>query len=164
MTDEPLQVFYSTNFTIVQWKDRPSEYSHMMADMVEQNSLKVVLIPEARFQILIRVENLEDIFDATPETYTTFDVHKYADYIYKNANDGWPAGSITIEERTLSNMQDMETMKSNKFKWNSEDDDNVHLKQPYPEDESATNVTLQPQRIRLFRVTYTVSTEQEITQ
>ena len=91
----------------------------------------------------------------------TFDVHKYADYIYKNANDGWPAGSITISERNLSNNQDMATMKSNKHKWLSQDDDNIHLKQPYPEDESATNVTMQPQRIRLFRVTYTVSVEQD---
>ena len=124
-----------------------------------KGDLKLQQFPEARNQVLIRLENLSDLFDGTPEETPTFDLQAYALSLYSSANEGASPASVTITERTLSNNQDMKTMLDNKFKWKSADSANPRLAQPYPEDPSATTVALQPQRIRLFRVQYTASSE-----
>ena len=88
--------------------------------------------PEERNQVIIRLENLADLFDGTPEETPTFDVSAYATALYKSANEGAAPASMTITERTLSNNQDMKTMLDNKFKWKSSDSANSRLAQPYP--------------------------------
>ena len=117
--------------------------------------LKLLQFPEAKNQILIRLENLSDLFDSTPTETPTFDLASYATALYKIMNDGVAPASMTITERTLGNNQDFQEMKANKFKWMSSDGTNPRLAQPYPQDRSDTYVALQPQRIRLFRVIYT---------
>lgn len=54
---------------------------------------------------------------------------------------------------------DFAEMQQNKFKWLSADGENPRLAQPFPEDVSESEVALQPQRIRLFRITYTATAE-----
>ena len=110
--------------------------------------------------MLIRLENLSDLFDGTPEETPTFDLQAYALSLFSSANAGAKPASVTITERTLSNNQDMKTMLDNKFKWKSADSENSRLARPYPEDPSETTVALQPQRIRLFRVQYTAASDE----
>jgi len=85
----------------------------------------------------------------------TFDLKHYAKELYKHNNGGASPKKVTITERTLSNNEDFATMEANKFKWKSVDGTNPRLAAPYPKDQSETTVTLQPQRIRVFRVVYT---------
>ena len=66
-------------------------------------NLKVHLFPEARNQILIRIENLSDLFDGTPEQTEYFQLEENAKELYSRANSGTQPSSVTISERTLSN-------------------------------------------------------------
>lgn len=113
------------------------------------------MFPEDRNQILIRLENLSDLFDGSPTTSPHFNVLKYATDLYKNNNGGTAPTSVVISERTLSNNQSMDEMKENKFKWKSADSSNSRTAEPFENDSKTyDNVQLQPQRIRLFRVSY----------
>lgn len=117
------------------------------------------MFPEERNQILIRLENLSDLFDGTPTTSPHFNVLEYATNLYKSNNDGTVPTSVVISERTLSNNQSMDEMKENKFKWKSADSSSSKTAEPFENDsDTYDNVQLQPQRIRLFRVTYNTDT------
>ena len=164
LDDEPLQFFYTADFKQKEIEsDNNSHWASLgaRASQMEEfkGDLKLQQFPEARNQVLIRLENLSDLFDGTPEETPTFDLQAYALSLYSSANEGATPASVTITERTLSNNQDMKTMLDNKFKWKSADSANPRLAQPYPEDPSETTIALQPQRIRLFRVQYTASSE-----
>ena len=97
-------------------------------------NLKVHLFPEARNQILIRLENLSDLFDGTPEQTEYFQLEAYAKQLYSRANRGTQPSSVTISERTLSNNQAMTDMLEEKFHWKSTD---APSKVSYPDDTSS---------------------------
>lgn len=59
----------------------------------------------------MRVENLADLFDGTPEKDVTLDIRKYALYLYANANNGFKPAAIEVTERTINNNQDYNSMK-----------------------------------------------------
>lgn len=169
LDDEPLQFFYTSDFkqNAKNADDNSAHWNSLDATASQltdfKGDLKLQQFPEDRNQVLIRLENLADLFDGTPAETPTFDVEAYATSLYKSANGGVAPATLTITERTLSNNQDMKTMLDNKFKWKSADTSNARMAQPYPVDPSATTVALQPQRIRLFRVQYTAtSIEAEI--
>ena len=166
LTDEPLQFFYTSTFTSGPANDESNIVHEHLSAMSSQltdfhGELKLHQFPEGKNQVLIRIENIMDLFDGPAQSDSTFDVEAYAISLYKSANDGQAPASVEIVERTLSNNQDMKTMLDNKFKWKSVEN-NARLAQPYPEDVSETNVALQPQRIRLFSAKFTHQTEAEI--
>lgn len=165
LDDEPLQFFYTSDFKQKALDESVNAAAHFdsLGALASQFSdfkgdLKLQQFPEERNQVLIRLENLSDLFDGTPTETPTFDLMAYAKSLYSSANGGASFESATITERTLSNNQDMKTMLDNKFKWKSADAPNAKMAQPYPVDPSATVVALQPQRIRLFRISYNAST------
>ena len=60
--------------------------------------------PEARNQILIRLENMSDLFDGTVNGATpTFNIRKYAKMLFEDNNAGVSPAGMKITERTLSN-------------------------------------------------------------
>jgi len=105
--------------------------------------LKLLQFPETKNQVLIRLENLADLFDGTPTETPTFDLNSYATALFKSANGGAVPATMIITERTLGNNQDFKEMRDNKFKWKSVDGVNPRLAQPFPED-TETSVALQP--------------------
>lgn len=147
LDDEPLQFFYTSDFKIksaesnaaAHW-DNKSRIASAFTDF--KGDLKLQQFPEDRNQVLIRLENLSDLFDGpAPEETPTFDVQSYAVSLFKSVNGADPA-SVTITERTLSNNQDMQTMLDNKFKWKSSDSANSRMASAYPSDPSPTTVAL----------------------
>ena len=116
--------------------------------------LKVHMIPQARNKILIRLENIADLFDGTPAQTPYFDLQTYAEELFSHSNGGKKATSVQITERTLGNNQDYAEMEEAKFHWKSTDPASTI---EWPEDKDTGEVALQPQRIRLFRVLYTVA-------
>lgn len=79
----------------------------MSDDAQEFNGeLKVHLFPLAKNQILMRLENMADLFDGTPEETPYFNIDQYARNLYKMANDGELPTDVTVTERTLGNNQD----------------------------------------------------------
>ena len=148
--DEPVMAFYhkGDDSTPLGPAAEPGEFTSDLLSSVD--NLKVHLFPEARNQILIRLENMSDLFDGSAESTQYFDLDAYAEELYSRANRGTKPGSVTIVERTLSNNQAMADMLVEKFHWKTVD---PASKVTYPDDTS-DGYALQPQRIRLFRVFY----------
>ena len=72
--------------------------------------LKVHMIPQAKNAILIRLENIADLFDGKPAETPYFDLQKYAEELFMHSNDGMKPISIQITERTLGNSEDYAEM------------------------------------------------------
>ena len=115
-----------------------------------KGDLKIHTIPQERNKILIRLENIADLFDGTPSETPYFDLQTYAKELYSHSNDGQKPSAVKIVERTLGNNQDYEEMEKAKFPWKSTDAASSVI---WPVD-NETGVALQPQRIRLFLVEY----------
>lgn len=120
--------------------------------------LKVHMFPEHKNQILIRIENIADVFDkfnGTEDQTIFFDLRSYAHNLWRHANhDNEQAilNDIHIDERTLGNSDDYRRMHHEKHQWKTE---TVTPPEPfYPSDRPQNVVALQPQRIRLFRIQF----------
>lgn len=149
--DEPVQMFVAMSGEVIDALASVKDFKMQSFDQFDGN-LKIVLWPEDINQILIRVENIADLFDGTPEETPQFDLKSYAMQLYEMANTGDSAKSISIEERTLSNNEAYEDMVKSRFAWKTADGDSSVV---YPEDQEVNSViALQPQRIRVYRVKY----------
>ena len=150
LTDEPLQLFAAKSTS----ENAPKASASGVPIPSFDGELKIHLFPQAKNEILIRLENLADLFDKTPESAPQFDLGSYATNLYmaSSGKEGMFALGVTITERGLSNNQDYEDMLKAKPVWKTVDGpSNV----TYPADEKPNSiVALQPQRIRLFRVQY----------
>lgn len=104
-------------------------------------NLKLHMLPEERNQILVRLENLSDLFDGAPESTPFFHLQGYASNLYAKVNGGKAPTSIEITERTLSNNQDMVEWQKEKFHWKSEAGDSPVK---YPADQGDDMIALQP--------------------
>jgi len=117
-----------------------------------EGELKIHVFPQGRNDLLVRIENLADLFDKTPETTPMFDLRTYAMNLYSANNAGSSDIDIKVTERNLSNNQDYSDMIAAKFEWKTRDGPSSVV---YPADQEADAVVaLQPQRIRVFRVQY----------
>ena len=77
--------------------------------------------------MLLRLENLSDLFDGVPTSGPTFDIYSYAIELFKSNNQGQAPEAVDITERSLSNNQNYSTMIQTKFKWKSADGANPRL-------------------------------------
>jgi hypothetical protein len=117
------------------------------------SEMKLELFTLGRNNIMMRVENIGDIFNTNGQvTYQTVDIDYLATSLFDLVN-GYPISSefVTIEETSLTGNQPYELMVKNKIKWVTADD--VAPKTTH----QSEGVTLQQQRIRVFKVTYNVS-------
>jgi len=107
--------------------------------------LKVVPFPLGRNEILIRVENMQDLFDGEGDVID-FSISEYCMALMRQANQGIDVdvSKLTIEERSLSNNQPYDEVVAKKFAWPTTESVSPVV---YPED-SSNVVKLQPQRIR----------------
>ena len=64
--DEPIVAFYHNSTTISELTTQPIKISPEILQSVD--NLKIHLFPEAKNQILVRLENLSDLFDGNPES------------------------------------------------------------------------------------------------
>lgn len=152
MVDEPLQYFFDMN---QDFQGAESNYAGNEVDFEEflyddnhthtGAHLKIHLFPEAQNQILVRLENIADIFDkfnGTEDQTVYFNLNKYATNLWKNANSENEVvlNDIRIEERTLSNSDTFKTMQAQKHHWKTE---TVTPPQPnYPHDRPQNIVAL----------------------
>ena len=70
-------------------------------------------------KMLVRIENMADLFDATPAQTPMFDLKQYVQNVYSANNSG--DADVKITERSLTDNQDYEQMAKNKFMWPTED-------------------------------------------
>ena len=65
--------------------------------------LKVHAFPQSKSQILVRLENIADLFDGAPAQVPYFNLKQHATQLYALANAGTQPTGVTITERTLGN-------------------------------------------------------------
>lgn len=155
--DEPVQLFFAQNFVQgeVPQNDEADFNQSTIQDYLrafaEVGELKVHLFPEsAPGSILVRLANIADLFDGAPSQTPTFDLLGYAQALFAQANPGVECPAIEITERTLSNSMDFASVQ--KTAWKTVES-SVAPRLATDGDQEGV-YTLQPQRIRLFRVVY----------
>ena len=82
--------------------------------------LKIHLLPQQRNKILIRLENIADLFDQSPQETPMFNIREYAEKLFKTNNPSAIIFDLKIIERTLSNNQDYHEWAKEKFIWPTE--------------------------------------------
>jgi hypothetical protein len=112
--------------------------------------------PLAKNKILIRLENIADLFDSesTPAKVNL----DFVKALYKEANSKALDDSsmkVQIKEMSLTSNMEIEEMLSRKIQWKTRDDPNgqpATMKQDFSIDE-LNQIKLIPQRIRVFEAT-----------
>ena len=88
LVDEPMQYFFAMHYDT----SSNSVFGHnqQITNMLEdfKGDLKIHTIPQERNKILIRLENIADLFDGTPSETPYFDLQTYAQELYSHSNDG----------------------------------------------------------------------------
>jgi len=162
VVDEPIQYFFTTSFTESDAQCISCVANNALHESMKTQTngfagdLKIHLFPEAKNQILVRLDNLADLFDGTPQETPYFNLEAYVGKLYALSNGGAKPTSVTLTERTLGNNQDFSEWQKLKYQWKSESESNGA---DWPEDKE-DEVALQPQRIRLYRVTFNATTEE----
>ena len=103
----------------------------MQALLVESgftNEMKLEMFPLAHNSIMLRLENIGDIFDTNGKiNYQVVDVQGLASGLFELVN-GFKVGSesIEIEETSLTGNQPYDLMVRNKIKWFTLDDNTTN--------------------------------------
>lgn len=143
MIDEPLQYFFATSFT----QAKPLSSSVSAVGEVQSfldafvGDLKVHMFPSAaKNTILVRLENIADLFDGAPSTTPMFDLQGYLEAFYSQMNLGKTATAVTITERTLGNSIDYSQMQ--RFPWKVREEEVIDYAKPV--DQEDFKVALEP--------------------
>ncbi len=118
VVDEPINYFVaeaSSNAAMAS----PLTRSQRQALPEFDGDLKVHLMPDGHNRILIRLENMSDLFDGTPAETPMFNLKSYAEDLFTFGN-GDIVFDMKITERSLSNNQDYSEMAAKKFAWPTE--------------------------------------------
>eukprot|EP00347_Sterkiella_histriomuscorum_P016349 403353533 len=170
--DYPL-TYYFTN----QWQDLNSKnsqdkikLSQIITSSVKYNSyqdvqapLNMLVYPLDLMSLLIRFENLADLYDypsnsTLNDTNIEIDVNQVALdlYLAVNGKDA-QVPKIDIVELEISGILSVEDMISKKVNWKGDDDDKI-VPPKIPQDKDQFVISLSAQRIRQFKVIYSQKT------
>lgn len=119
ITDEPLMYFSAKAGKGPERLIEPAIKSGAKVPDFDGN-LKVQLLPQGRLSILIRLQNLADLFDGAPAETPMFDLLTYARELFTQANPSLSAESdfsVQIKERTLSDTMDYADWQREKIQW-----------------------------------------------
>jgi len=124
--------------------------------------MKVETFIDERNSILVRLENLADIFDSNGQLiYKSVNLQTLAQKLYEFANNNEVTSadfSVAIQELSLTANQPIADVAANKIQWKTVDDSTVTSKvESSVVTETATVVQLQQQRIRVFRFNYSTN-------
>lgn len=99
---------------------------------------------------MIRVDNLADNVSSDNTTAQYIDMQGLSGSLYSKMNADATLTSFTVEEYSLTGNQLMSNMTANKIAWNTTDS----TTEPTIPTDTDTSFAFQPQRIRVFKVTY----------
>ena len=121
--------------------------------------MKMEMFILGRNSILLRVENIGDTFDSYGRVlYQTVRIRELVDQLYKVVNGDSASFTATIQELSLSANMPLQEMLNRKIQWQTVDDATVTLDESDSGLESDfTIINLQQQRLRVFKVDYTVA-------
>jgi hypothetical protein len=129
-----------------------------------KDKVKMVAMPLKKNTLIVRLENLADNHDLGETASTHRVAFKWLlEKMWDSANDANPVKvhQIDIKEKSLTGNMDLKEMLDRKIKWKTVDDDlSLGGKMSYHFD--GEYVDLEPQRIRVFEVTFTPESQDEV--
>lgn len=151
ISDDPVQQFYAFNVPnsdlAVESTYNGAAYSDLLASTGFTAEMKLELFAMDQNKILMRVENLADIFDSNGAVQnTTIQLKNLCDGLYTMVNGATAAYTMSIEEMSMTANQSYQAMIDRKIQWTTVDGQQK-MRAP------STNVDvieLQQQRIRVF--------------
>jgi len=159
--DQPAQTFFSFFPQQGLLEEVPAVVKGELGKSLARNGLtsemKFELYPMGANQILMRIENLADLFDGELQ-YQQVNVHQLAKEIFMIANNNEFNVKMMISETTLTANQLYSDMAHNRLKWKTVDDPAPALDEI---DFDFTRVKFQQQRIRTFKINYVLHDDQK---
>ena len=119
---DPLQVFYAFNVTRTYYSTKFDTISEDLKNAGVKDLVKLISLPVSQNKLLLRLENLADVYDG--QSATTVDLNKVASALWKSANFFKPVGlgSVTFNEMNLSANRLLSEMESRRILWPTVDD------------------------------------------
>ena len=136
--------------------------------------MKLLLYAFKKNQVLLRISNLEDVYDPKPQSHT-LDLKSYARELFEEANPDLKKAKdvrYDIEETTLTGVTNYQKRMDEHTKWQTNDgatsfasgvgNERAHDKIQYVKDGKGGqmveqySVQMMPQSIRAFKITYHV--------
>jgi hypothetical protein len=140
--DDPLQYHFAFNWTQTPQVAAPE---HSISETVfktpngQPAPVKVLTLPVSKNTLLLRVENLADLFDYPPtatlaDTVVYVDLQQLAKDLYFKANGAaGQLNGVNIIETQMTATESYADMNKNKFKWTGLDD-NIVVEPTIPKD------------------------------
>lgn len=95
-----------------------SEFDTLLKNCGFTSENKLEMFTMGRNSILMRVENIGDIYDSNGEvTYGAIKIQALADGLYTLMNNNMIAFTSTVEELSLTGNQNKEAMQEKRIKW-----------------------------------------------
>lgn len=121
--------------------------------------MKLELFIMGRNSLLMRIENIGDIFNSNGVVIpAAVDLKGLANGLFAHVNGDDISATVEITELTISGNMPIDYMTETKIQWATEDDAFVTRAAPSMNDTTDV-IVLQQQRIRVFEVNYTPTTE-----
>ena len=162
--DDPVQYYYNFGFNVTsqsgtQFMRLPNTLTLQSVGFPTETG-KLNIVGQAQNLLLVRLTNYADKFDnATGGPVPYVNIRSIATALYQSANPGAQVPLISIIETSITGNQPYSTMTYNKINWKGIDDGQINPP-ILPQDQSADVIALEAQRIRVFKITYQVSSNQ----
>jgi hypothetical protein len=152
-TDDPAQYFFAQKVNSIDVKDTLPKQQKIFSQYMEKagivGKVKIVTVPQEQNKILMRVQNLADIFDQDAATVQV-NMATVVEGMWKAAHSSDSVVQpYTLTETSITGNIPMSEMQSRRLKWKTDDEDKVHKSNlSYTMD--GDMIKLEPMRIRTF--------------
>lgn len=113
-----------------------------------KGTVKMLCQPIQQGKILIRLENIADLYDKGAKTQQV-DFSNLVVSLWQNSNEK-DFGRIKVEELSLTGTMPMKDMLKRKIQWKTKDDENKEWSRSKIDRSSYNIIDMEPQRIRVF--------------
>ena len=122
------------------------------ATQADLDTLRVNFIPLAKMQVMVRVENLQDNFDAQAETESV-DINALAQNLWVRANPGVAMPLMDFIETSVTGNMPVSEMEDRRIKWKTQSGGS-HFPLSTGSEGDSSVFSLEPLRIRTFILTF----------
>lgn len=158
IVDAPVQQFFSFDFGADKIQEAQivgvsqDGYSQLLAQTGFTSEMKLELFTMGRNSILMRIENIGDIFNTEGVVSTTgIKIRELVEGLYNLVNGVGAEFTVEVTEMNLTANQSFKTMKANKIQWTTVDDQPTEKNVEVSEIEDAE---FTQQAIKVFQVKY----------
>ena len=150
--DDPAQYFFNFDKLSGHAAGTPSSFSADLKKAGVVGTVTYVAQPVMKGEIMVRLENLADMYDKGAEIKKV-DLVAIVNSMYTTANTpSAPTAAFEITEMSLTANMPLKELQSRKIQWKTVDDEILTSGKKLDYSDDFSSVTLEPQRIRVFKV------------